>query len=902
MRRRALEAVGTRSAAAVVFVLAVGVWWLEALVMPLEAGRDFGTYLGAYAQLFHSHPIDLGYLLGRTPLAPLLAGALLDFAGGVLAEPVMSLLYATSIVAWFLTARTFSRRAALLLAVVLLAYPGYGILFHELSSDSVFAAAFALWSLLVVHVLRAPTPLRFGLVGAGLGVLVLIRPGNQVLLVLVLVPLVLDLSWRTRVLSATAFLLAALVLVGGWALHNGLRYGDYVVARGGNQTVPFYRAFVTDRIVRPDNGSASRELANAVRTRLLPKEPYRSYGITLRRFFEEASPRMQEDLVALSDRVKGWDTNQKWLRDVGVEAVRTHRWAYTRGVSRSIWGMLRQGLYRSPPAEPAQTARVDAPPSAGALPRPTEGEPIPAAHEGGVSTPDGSIYTVWTSPTEHHLVFRHPGDAARYRALHERMDGLAANLPDRSGSASLTHRFNQASRWFPPPVFWLVLGVVGLLYRRRRPELSLVVPVLSALIVIVLSALGLPAEPHYSLPLAPAFVLFGAGGLFAGRRERVPEWATLRRWLAPAVGVAAAVWALQIYIAKVHGSFSAGEAPHDLRVFLTAAGDIVHGVSPYGYRGDATYAYPPLLALLTVPFHPLSAAVANVLWTIASLLAIGGALWLLRVRDWRCYALVAVYPITRSAVGLGTIGPLLLLALAVAWRCRDRVLEPAVATAAAVALKLFLWPLLVWLALTRRVKAAFLAGGLALAFVLLPWAVLGFEGLERYPHLLRRLADDEATSSYSIVALAVRVHLPQVVGTVISVLIAGGLIAAAAWIARAQGRSARERDVATLTLTLAAALAASPIVWVHYFLLLLVPVALTRPRLSWIWFVPLAYYPLGETAWPAGEAWKLGLALVTTLVLLGAPLRQVLAARAARCEDEARAAGRHLPARPRTAR
>ena len=272
-------------------MLAVGVWWLQALVMPLEAGRDFGTYLGAYAQLFHSHPIDLGYLLGRTPLAPLIAGALLDFGGGVLAEPVMSLLYATSILAWFLTARTFSRRAALLVAAVLLAYPGYGILFHELSSDSVFAAAFALWSLLVVRVLRAPTPLRFAYVGAGLGVLVLIRPGNQVLLVLVLRAALArcDLGARGSC-PPPPFVVAALVLIGGWALHNGLRYDDYVVARGGNQTVPFYRAFVTDRIVRPENGSASRELANAVRTRLLPQEPYRSYGITLQRFFRGRKP------------------------------------------------------------------------------------------------------------------------------------------------------------------------------------------------------------------------------------------------------------------------------------------------------------------------------------------------------------------------------------------------------------------------------------------------------------------------------------------------------------------------------------------------------------------------------------------------------------------------------------
>ena len=56
----------------------------------------------------------------------------------------------------------------------------------------------------------------------------------------------------------------------------------------------------------------------------------------------------------------------------------------------------------------------------------------------------------------------------------------------------------------------------------------------------------------------------------------------------------------------------------------------------------------------------------------------------------------------------------------------------------------------------------------------------------------------------------------------------------------------------------------------------LVPLVLTRPRLSALWFLPLAYYPLGESAWPAGDARKLGLALVVTLVLLLAVVRPPL--------------------------
>jgi len=906
-------------AVAVVFAVALGAWWLEAIVIPLNGGRDLGTYLGAYVQLFQAHPIDLGFVLGRTPISALVVGGLLQFAGGALAEAVVSLLYAGSIVAWFLAARTFGGRAALLTVVGLLLYPGYGILFHELSSDAVFAAAFAGWSLVAVHAVRSPSARRFALLGAGVGLLVLVRPGNQVLLVLALVPLLLYATWRARIVSAFAFLVPAVVLIAGWAIHNGIRYDNYTIARGGNATIPFYRAFVTDSIVRPSNGTASRELARAVERDLLPKEPYRSYGITLGDFFHHSSPRMQVDLLALSDRIKGWHSNYSWLRDVGVEAVRTHPARYTRGVIGSTWGMLTLGLYRDVVANPAPTttSSSSSPTSTnnGAgptvlingkkLPQPSEGEPIPAAHEGGVSTPDNSIHTVWTSPTEHHLVFVRPGAQARYDALHRRMDELASNLPHRAGHPGLAHRLNQASRWYVPPILWLVIGIAAFAYRRPRNALALAVPSIAGLLVIVLTALGLPAEPHYSVPVAPAFVLLAGAGLLAPRRAtaRAPVRELVRpalRYGGIAVAVAAAAWAADHYVREMRNFVRTSYAPHDLAVFLDGAAKVLHGASPYAYNADQTYAYPPLLAFLVSWLHPLDPGVAGVLWMLVSIAAVGWALWLLGLRDWRCYALCIAFLFTRSAIDLGTVGPLLLLAVAAAWHWRDRVVEPAVAVGAGIALKLFLWPVAVWLALIRRTRTAVASVVLALAFIVLPWAVIGFAGIGHYPGLLRHLSDDEASSSYSVIALAVRAHLPQPVGVVLSIIAGLALLAAAAWIARDMRRLQRDRDVAVLTLALAAALAASPIVWVHYFLLLLVPLALTRPRLSWLWFVPFAYASLGEAAWPAGDARKLGIALAATLVLLGAPLFDVLRSRQPSRTSAATARARRLPLRPRS--
>jgi hypothetical protein len=530
---RAVALAETRSGMYAVFVTALAAWWIQALVIPLGAGRDLGTYVGAYVQLFQSNPVDLGYVLGRTPIAALGVGGLLDLAGGRLAEPAMSLLYAASTTAWFIAARRFGGRSALATAVVLLLYPGYAIIFHELSSDAVFAAAFAGWSLVAVRVCLAPSPAGFALLGTGIGVLALIRPGNQALLVLVLLPLIVGMSWRRKLVSIAAFVVPAVALVGGWVVHNGIVWDDYTLARNGNATVPFFRAFTVDHIVGPDNGPASRELAAAVQRDLLPKQPYRAYGIDLHRFFAEGSPRMQEDLIALSNRLWGWHSDSRKLREVGMEAVRAHPLTYARGVAKTTFQLLSNPVFRNLGSGGGGNGT---PAGAGGangggnedtivvngrrLPKPTKGDVIPAAHEGGVTTPDNSIYTVWTSATEHHLVFVHMGQAARYDALHARMDELQDNLPSRSGSATLALRFNQSSRWYPRPFMWLAIALACFVLRRPRDLLALVAPTIAGFVLVLLSAAGLPAEPHYSVPIAPAFVLLAAGALFGPRRQR----------------------------------------------------------------------------------------------------------------------------------------------------------------------------------------------------------------------------------------------------------------------------------------------------------------------------------------------------------------------------------------------
>ena len=336
------------------------VYGLVSYALPLAAGRDLARYLLVYAQLFDADVVYPHAVLTRTPVAPLVAGGLLDL-GPLAAEVGAAALYAVSILAWCSVARRFGAAATVATAAALLLYPGYVLLFHELASDAVFAAAFALFAVACTRALEAPSAGRAAVLGASVALLVLVRPVAQVLLLLVLVPLLAARTWPGRIRSTTAFVLAAGVPLLAWTVHNGVRLDDYTVVRGGGASVPLFRAFVADRIVDPDNGPASRELARVVARDLLPHEPYRSYGIDLDRFFSSGSSRMHDDLVVLADRTWGWDDDYRHLGRVGREAVRAHPGTYVRGVARDTYRLVLWPLY--PPGDPRRR-RLRSPPGA----------------------------------------------------------------------------------------------------------------------------------------------------------------------------------------------------------------------------------------------------------------------------------------------------------------------------------------------------------------------------------------------------------------------------------------------------------------------------------------------------------------------------------------------------------
>jgi alpha-1,2-mannosyltransferase len=276
----------------------------------------------------------------------------------------------------------------------------------------------------------------------------------------------------------------------------------------------------------------------------------------------------------------------------------------------------------------------------------------------------------------------------------------------------------------------------------------------------------------------------------------------------------------------------------DFQVYFQAAQHYVSGRTPYpGHQlaalaGKQVFVYPAPMAALLAPLTLLPYTVALGLWIAGSVAALAGALWLLGVRDWRCFgALFLTIPVLQG-VRAGTLMPVLTLLLALLWRYRDNRTAAALLAAVLVISKVFLFPLLAWLAVTRRSRTALLAAAISALACLLAWLPIGLGSAADYPSLLHSLSRYEQTFSFSATALGLELGLPASVAMVVA------LSAGAALLIRAAAVGAKDEFLA-LRLALAASFVMSPIVWGHYFVLLLVPLALRWPRLSPVWFVAI---------------------------------------------------------------
>jgi hypothetical protein len=227
-------------------------------------------------------------------------------------------------------------------------------------------------------------------------------------------------------------------------------------------------------------------------------------------------------------------------------------------------------------------------------------------------------------------------------------------------------------------------------------------------------------------------------------------------------------------------------------------------------------------------------------WLGLSLIALVGGIWLLPVTGqvrWLTLLLAGLsWPVAYS-LKLGQVGPFLLLLFAIGWRWIDR---PAVGVSGAIGAMVKIQPglILVWAIVTRRRMAALAgAASIAIGAVLSIVAAGGVADWRDYFTLLRGLPDPITTPGNMSPGAVVYQTLNVPIGLATAVQTASSVAALTLVLVSALRGTAASSYLAAVI----ASQLATPVLWDHYAMLLLLPVAWLLNR-SHVWAaaIPLA--------------------------------------------------------------
>ncbi len=316
------------------------------------------------------------------------------------------------------------------------------------------------------------------------------------------------------------------------------------------------------------------------------------------------------------------------------------------------------------------------------------------------------------------------------------------------------------------------------------------------------------------------------------------------RLLAATLPAVAVVALIAVVSGAVWSSVGAGTLgfdflSYDLAVRRFFAGGVLYDQS-FDYTGAfGLFYYPPPFVLLAAPLAALDPSVAAWIWTGLLVVAFVVGVVLLPVdarTKWLILLLGAIsWPLV-YAIKLGQVGPILLVTFAVGWRWMERPWRLGIATAIGTAIKI--QPALVfgWAILTGRRRAV--AAGLAVLGVLalLATLVAGPSSWFDQATLLARVSKPiDTPHNMTPGRVAFEAGLPYAAAWAVQV--ANWVLVAVVVLVATLRCSA----VASYMAVIIATQLVSPILWDHYALLLLLPVAwlLSRGR-RWAVLIPLA--------------------------------------------------------------
>jgi alpha-1,2-mannosyltransferase len=290
---------------------------------------------------------------------------------------------------------------------------------------------------------------------------------------------------------------------------------------------------------------------------------------------------------------------------------------------------------------------------------------------------------------------------------------------------------------------------------------------------------------------------------------------------------------------------------YDFQAYVSAAHRLLDGERLYDPAvsvagGFAIYLYPPPYAIAFVPFALIPNGVGVVIWTVLLGVAFVAGAALLPVRRevrWAIVLLAALdWPVLYS-IKLGQVGPILFLLFAIGWRAMDRPAWLAGSIVAGTVTKLQPAALAGWALLTGRVRAAVLAIAGVVALAAISTLFVGVGAWADYVSLLVRVSSP-ITTPHNFTPGAIAFQAGASEGVAAAIQLATTALAVAASLVAIRYSTA----AASFVVVVVATQLVSPLLWDHYAIILLIPVAYLIDRGHW---------------------WAAAIPLVTSLPLLG---------------------------------
>lgn len=347
-----------------------------------------------------------------------------------------------------------------------------------------------------------------------------------------------------------------------------------------------------------------------------------------------------------------------------------------------------------------------------------------------------------------------------------------------------------------------------------------------------------------------------------------------RRSIAPlalpaaAVGVFVVFVGVAIAVAAWNGSLGFDFLAYHEAARRILGGHQLYDLSIHSAGGFGLFYYPPPFAVLILPFALLAPAVATWLWTAAIVTAFFAGVALMPVRAWVRWATILLTGLSwpfAYAVKLGQVGPILFLLFAIGWRWMDRprVLGTSIALGALIKIQPGL--LLLWAAASRRLAAVAVAVAVGLVALVAATVPTGGVGTWLdYTTMLRNVSDPIATPhNFTAGAIAYQLGAGNAAAAVIQLTVSLLVIGAVVVSARIA------TPAASYLVAVIASQLLSPVLWDHYAMLLLLPVAWLLERgQRWAVVIPLATSTLLISITPpAAYPIAFGAALVAVFVV-----------------------------------